>query len=101
MAQAGSTAVTTLPPRAGDLPRAIEEARAFIASRSAMRPEVAIVLGTGLGRFADAMSGAAAIPYDEIPGFPTPSVGTHAGEALLGTLGGKRALVLSGRAHYY
>ena len=101
MAQAGSATVSTSPSRAGDLPRAIEEARAFIASRSLVRPEVAIVLGTGLGRFADAMSGADIIPYDEIPGFPPPSVGTHAGELLLGALGGKRAAVLSGRAHYY
>lgn len=81
--------------------RSIEAARALIASRSTVRPEVAIVLGTGLGRFAESMTGADAIPYSDIPGFPTPSTPTHAGELVLGTLGGKPAAVLNGRAHFY
>ena len=84
-----------------DTLRSIETARAFIASRSSVRPEVGIVLGTGLGRFAEAMSGADAIPFEEIPGFPTPSTPTHRGELVLGTLGGKRTAVLNGRAHFY
>lgn len=88
-------------PRASDVARTIEEARAFIASRTSVRPEVAIVLGTGLGRFAEAMRGADVIPYGEIPGFPTTSVESHAGEMVLGELGGRPALVLNGRAHYY
>lgn len=81
--------------------RAIESARAFISSRSSVRPEVGIVLGTGLGGFADSMTNPETIPYAEIPGFPTPSIHTHAGELLLGTLGGKPTAVLNGRAHYY
>jgi purine-nucleoside phosphorylase len=81
--------------------RSIDEARAFVASRTSVRPEVAIILGTGLGRFAEAMRGADVIPYSEIPGFPTTSVESHAGEMVLGELGGRRALVLNGRAHYY
>ena len=81
--------------------RAIEEARAFISSRSSVRPVVGIILGTGLGRFAEAMTNADAIPYAEIPGFSTPSIETHAGELLLGTLGGKPTAILNGRAHYY
>lgn len=101
MAQAGSTAVSTAPPGAADLPRRIEAARAFVASRSAVRPEAAIILGTGLGRFAEAMRGADVIPYGEIPGFPTTAVESHAGELVLGTLGGKPTAVLNGRAHYY
>jgi len=86
---------------ASDVARTIEEARAFVASRSSKRAEVAIILGTGLGRFAEAMRGADVIPYGEIPGFPTTSVESHAGEMVLGELGGRRALVLNGRAHYY
>lgn len=104
MAQAGSTAVngTRAPAGAGsDLPRRIEEARAFVASRSQVRPEAAIILGTGLGRFAEAMQGADVIPYETIPGFPTTSVESHAGDLVLGTLGGKPAAVLNGRVHYY
>ena len=81
--------------------RAIETARAFVSARSAVRPEVGIVLGTGLGRFAEAMSDADVVPYGEIPGFPTPSTATHAGDLVLGTLGGKPTALLNGRAHYY
>jgi len=101
MAQAGSTVVSAAPKGADDLPRRIEEARAFIASRSAVRPEVAVILGTGLGRFAEAMPGADVIPFEEIPGFPTTAVESHAGDLVLGTLGGKPTAVLNGRAHYY
>jgi purine-nucleoside phosphorylase len=88
-------------PRVSDVARAIEDARAFIASRSSVRPEVSIILGTGLGRFAEAMRGADVIPYGDIPGFPTTSVESHAGELILGELGGRPALLLNGRAHYY
>jgi purine-nucleoside phosphorylase len=88
-------------PLVSDLPGAIEEARAFVAGRIRVRPEVGIVLGTGLGRFAEAMSNAATIPYHEIPHFPTTGVESHAGEILAGTLGGQPTVVLSGRAHYY
>jgi purine-nucleoside phosphorylase len=101
MAQAGSATMNSVAGRAGDLPRAVEEARGFVAGRTSVRPEVAILLGTGLGRFAESMPGADVIPYADIPGFPTPSVESHAGELILGTLGGKPAAVLNGRVHYY
>jgi purine-nucleoside phosphorylase len=64
-------------------------------------PEVGIVLGTGLGQFAGAMADAVSIPYADIPHFPRPAGATHAGELLAGTLGGRPAVVLSGRAHVY
>jgi purine-nucleoside phosphorylase len=79
----------------------IEEARAYVAGRIRVRPEVGVVLGTGLGRFASAMPDAVVVPYDEIPHFPTAGVESHAGELLAGTLGGQPAVVLSGRPHYY
>jgi len=101
MAPAGAPVVNPASGHASDLLRRIEEARAFIASRSALRPEVAIILGTGLGRFADAMRDAVVVPYPEIPGFPTTAVESHAGDLVLGTLGGKPTLLLNGRAHYY
>jgi purine-nucleoside phosphorylase len=88
-------------PYGGGLLASIEEARAHVAGRIRVRPEVGVVLGTGLGRFASAMPDAAVVPYDEIPHFPTAGVESHAGELLAGTLGGQPAVVLSGRPHYY
>lgn len=79
----------------------IEAAKAFVAPRIPGRPDVGIILGTGLGQFAAAMPGATILPYAEIPYFPTPSVESHAGELVVGTLGGQLTAVMSGRAHYY
>ena len=84
-----------------DLLRQIEEARAFVAARTALEPEVGIVLGTGLGQFASAMRDTVVIPYADIPHFPHTKVESHAGDLVLGTLGGRPTAVLSGRAHYY
>jgi len=64
-------------------------------------PRLGLVLGSGLGPVAEAVSEAAAIPYDEIPGFPRPSVQGHHGRLVLGRLGGLPVAVLQGRAHYY
>ena len=88
-------------PLVSNLLGAIEDARAYVAERIRVKPEVGVILGTGLGRFADAMPDAVVIPYHEIPRFPTAGVESHAGELLAGTLGGRPAVVLSGRAHYY
>ncbi len=67
----------------------------------AVAPRLGLVLGSGLGPVADAVSEAVAIPYDEIPGFPRPSVQGHHGRLVLGRLGGLPVAVLQGRAHYY
>ena len=88
-------------PLVSNLLGAIDEARATVAERIRVSPEVGIVLGTGLGNFSSAMPDAAVVPYHEIPHFPTTGVESHAGELLAGTLGGRPAVVLSGRAHYY
>jgi purine-nucleoside phosphorylase len=101
MAQAGSGIMNETSVTAADLPKRIEEARSFIAGRTSVLPEFGIVLGTGLGRFVEAMERPDVIPYDRIPGFPIPSAGTHAGELVLGSLGGKPTAVLNGRVHYY
>lgn len=84
-----------------DLLAKIEEARAAVADRASIRPEVGIILGTGLGRFAEAMDDPRAIPYAEIPHMPVPGVESHAGELILGALGGRPTAILSGRCHYY
>jgi inosine/guanosine/xanthosine phosphorylase family protein len=64
-------------------------------------PKVGIVLGSGLGGVADAVTGPVDIRYEEIPGFPRPGVTSHAGRLRLGSLGGTPVAVLQGRAHAY
>ena len=61
----------------------------------------AIVLGTGLGALADAAENAVAVPFSELPDFPTSGVSGHAGRLVVGTLEGQRVALLQGRAHYY
>ena len=65
------------------------------------RPKVAVILGSGLGGFATEVKQVAAIPYDELPGFPQTTVGSHAGKLVLGHVGPTPVAVLQGRAHYY
>lgn len=87
--------------KGGTLLEQIEAATAFVRPRLPARPDVGIILGTGLGQFASAMPGATVIPYAEIPHFPMPSVESHAGELVVGTLGGQSTAVMSGRVHFY
>ena len=84
-----------------DFQRRVEEAAAFLKNRFAAPPEVILVLGTGLGGLADHIEEAAVIPYDEIPHFPRSTVASHAGNLIIGRLGGKRVAALQGRFHYY
>ena len=64
-------------------------------------PSVAIVLGSGLGQFAERLIDAVRIPYDGVPHFPSPTVIGHSGELVAGTLAGRGVLVQSGRFHMY
>jgi len=79
----------------------IAEARAFLAKRLPLEPEVGVILGTGLGDFADALDVETVIPYRDIPHFPVSTVESHAGELHVGTLAGRPAAVMKGRVHYY
>jgi purine-nucleoside phosphorylase len=72
-----------------------------IRARSSLQPRIGIILGTGLGGLADRIQVEAAIPYEEIPGFPLSTVETHTGRLLLGTLGGKPVVAMQGRFHSY
>jgi purine-nucleoside phosphorylase len=83
-------------------PGAIDAAAEAIGARlGGRRPGVAIVLGSGLGQFAERLQDAVRIPYDQIPGFPAPTVIGHSGELVAGSLGGRDVLVQSGRFHMY
>ena len=63
--------------------------------------DTALILGTGLGSFADTLTQKTVLPYAEIPGFPRSTVASHKGELVAGYCGSRRVLVLSGRFHYY
>ncbi len=79
----------------------IQEAVAAIRSRTDFLPEVAVVLGSGLGPLAEEVEKVAEIPYGEVPHFPLSTAPGHAGRLVLGYLEGKRVLVYQGRVHYY
>ena len=64
-------------------------------------PEVALVLGSGLGNFADNIDVKQAVPYSDIEGFPVSTVPGHAGQFIFGELGGVRVVCMKGRVHYY
>ncbi|MBA3316663.1 MAG: purine-nucleoside phosphorylase [Gemmatimonadales bacterium] len=82
-------------------PEAIEEAAEFLQRHLGGIPDVAIVLGSGLGRLATRLKGARRVAYSDIPHFPGTTVVGHQGELVAGTLGGKPLLVQSGRFHLY
>jgi purine-nucleoside phosphorylase len=63
--------------------------------------EIGVILGSGLGDYAEALDGARKLPYAQIPGFPVSTVPGHAGEWCAGALHGKRVAMMRGRFHYY
>ena len=77
------------------------EPLAYLQSRITTPPEVAIVLGSGLGPFADEVENPLVIPYDEIPGWPRSTAVGHAGKLIFGQVSGRQVAVMSGRAHLY
>ena len=77
------------------------EAAAFIRSKYSKEIKTAIVLGSGLGAFADELADAVTIPYEEIPGFARSTVEGHAGQLVLGEIDGVAVAVQQGRFHYY
>ncbi|MEZ5357919.1 MAG: purine-nucleoside phosphorylase [Candidatus Zixiibacteriota bacterium] len=79
----------------------IKESAEFISGKTKIRPEVGIILGTGLGSLADGIQVDATVEYDTIPHFPVSTVESHKGRLLLGTLKGKQVVAMQGRFHYY
>ena len=78
-----------------------QEAGRVLASRAGAPPRVGVVLGSGLGMVAEAVREPVRIPYEELPGFPSPTVKGHGHHAVLGEIGGVPVALLQGRAHVY
>jgi purine-nucleoside phosphorylase len=78
-----------------------EEAAAFVRERISVGPRVAVVLGSGLGSFAESVEQPVAIAYQEIPHFPRPTVEGHSGRLLVGKVAGTPVAVMQGRVHAY
>ena len=80
----------------------VEQAAAEVRKRAGSAvPDVAVVLGSGLGDFANRLTGATTIPYGELPHWPASKVIGHEGKLVIGSLAGKRVAALAGRAHFY
>ncbi len=85
---------------AGEYERATRAAK-YVLGRTRLRPRIALVLGSGLGDFAEGFADAARVPYAKIPNFPRSSVPGHAGRLVVGRSGGIAVAALQGRVHYY
>jgi purine-nucleoside phosphorylase len=79
----------------------LAEASQAILGKTALRPQVGLVLGSGLGAFAKSLEGAVAIPYAQIPHFPRSTAIGHEGELAIGSVQGVPVAVMNGRVHYY
>ena len=84
-----------------DLTKKIMLAAEYIQTRTTLRPSIGLILGSGLGDFADTLEDAVRIPYSEIPNFPVPTVPGHSGAMVFGKKCGQTVVVLQGRIHYY
>lgn len=79
----------------------IEEARAFVEKRTSVTPDIAIVLGTGLGAAASQIDAELTVAYDDIPHVPNATGLGHVGNLIVGRLAGRNVVAMQGRLHYY
>ncbi len=79
----------------------IDEALAFLKTRTSMQPDIGIILGTGLGGLAKEIAPDVVVDYETIPHFPVSTVESHHGRLIFGTLGKKKVVAMQGRFHYY
>jgi purine-nucleoside phosphorylase len=79
----------------------IKETIHYLESKTAVRPKVGIILGTGLGGLVKEIEIIDSVPYEEIPHFPLSTVEGHSGRLIFGNLGGKQVVAMQGRFHYY
>jgi purine-nucleoside phosphorylase len=86
---------------AAPLMNRVQAAAEVVRGRTALQPQVGIILGTGLGGLAEEIAVEASVPYQEIPGFPLSTVESHAGRLLLGRLANRPVVAMQGRFHRY
>ena len=79
----------------------LQEAVDFVRARAPLQPAVGVVLGSGLGAFADALDDAVVVPFSVIPHFPASTVAGHGGALVVGRSGGVPVAVMKGRVHHY
>lgn len=79
----------------------LKESASYVAARIKVKPEIGIVLGSGLGDLANQIQEAVWIPYKDIPHFPVSTVEGHAGQLVIGKLGTKPVICMAGRFHFY
>jgi len=84
-----------------ELRKRIEETVNFLRTKTSARPDIGIILGTGLGALVKDINIEVEIPYDKIPYFPVSTVEFHAGKLIFGKLSGKSIVAMQGRFHYY
>lgn len=72
-----------------------------VQGKTAHKPEIGMILGSGLGSLAEKVENADHIPYSDLPGWPVSTVLGHQGQLVIGDLEGKKVLVMQGRSHYY
>lgn len=93
-------AAKTTKSKAGEFEQATQAAK-FILSKTKLRPKIALVLGSGLGAFADEFTNATRIPYKKIPHFPQSTAIGHAGQLVIGNVGDVPVVGMQGRVHLY
>ncbi len=84
-----------------DLYEKASAAAAYVSNGTKLRPRIGIILGSGLGEFADAIDDATVLPYSEIPHFPQSTVEGHSGRMVIGTVAGVPVIAMQGRVHAY
>jgi purine-nucleoside phosphorylase len=84
-----------------EIVRRLDEAASRVRAASALRPTIGLVLGSGLGAFAETLEEAVGVPYSEIPHFPTSTAEGHRGALVIGRSGGTPVAVMAGRVHFY
>lgn len=84
-----------------DMMKKLDKTVNALRDKISFTPEIAVILGSGLGKLADFIEDKHEIPYEEIPNFPQTTVVGHEGKLIFGTLGGRKVVAMKGRFHYY
>ena len=97
----GRSASASAPAAREDLFARADRAAKFLLARTRLRPRIGVILGSGLGDFAESIKGAARVDYQRIPGFPISTVEGHTGRVVIGRSAGIPVVTLEGRLHFY